>query len=311
MILSSAQLTHGPDRDLWDIDSDIHMPIQRKDVPVTPPPLSPFADRLSQHATAVANLHDGYATNWHAHDCDMLLLPVSGRFDIVDAHGTALQSTPGQFVWFAAGAAHVTAAQTLRQTHLAVYVDPDFWATLLRAHDVERPVPGMRNGSAALSALTQRLMDEARSSTGGEEGAVYCGALIMEAARLSASPAMTEQRTPLRLIADLLIQYIDSDLARPLSLDLFAEKHRMSRRHIERVFRAEFSMSPLEFQQVRRVERARYLLQTTDDSVLSVAQQVGWESGSYLSRVLGKTWARTAAEIRADAKSAKSVGRQG
>jgi transcriptional regulator GlxA family with amidase domain len=133
----------------------------------------------------------------------------------------------------------------------------------------------------------------------------------MEAARLSASPAMTEQRTPLRLIADLLIQYIDSDLARPLSLDLFAEKHRMSRRHIERVFRAEFSMSPLEFQQVRRVERARYLLQTTDDSVLSVAQQVGWESGSYLSRVLGKTWARTAAEIRADAKSAKSLSSQG
>jgi len=47
------------------------------------------------------------------------------------------------------------------------------------------------------------------------------------------------------------------------------------------------------------LERARHLLQSTDESVLSVAQQVGWASGAYLTRMLGKAWATTAGELRA------------
>lgn len=263
--------------------------------------MSPFAQRLAHKATMVANAREGYAVPLHAHDCDMLFVPVSGRFDIVDARGDQLQSAPGHFVWFGAGAAHATAAQTLRQTHIAVYIDPDFWATALRAQGVERPRQGMRSGSAALNALSQKMLEISRHD--GADPAVYCGALIMEAARLSANPVLHDQPAPARLIADLLADYIQADLSRALSLEVFAERHRLSRRQVERIFRSGFGMSPLEFQKIKRAERARYLLESTNDSVLSVAQQVGWESGSYLSRVLGKTWARTAAEIRASGRA--------
>ncbi|WP_339090405.1 hypothetical protein [Variovorax paradoxus] len=51
-----------------------------------------------------------------------------------------------------------------------------------------------------------------------------------------------------------------ANVARPLSLDAFAARHRLSRK------------------------------------------QVGWASGSYLSRMLGRAWAATAAQIRASAQ---------
>ena len=264
------------------------------------PLLSAFAQRLAHKAAAVASTREAYATQLHAHDCDMLFVPVAGRFGIVDARGEAMQSSPGHFVWFAAGAAHATTAETLRQTHLAMYVDPDFWGTALRAQGVVQPLQGMRAGSAALNALSTRLLEMAGSAD--EQQAVYCGALIMEAARLSANPLSVEQRSPARLVAELLAEHLQADLSRSLSLGAFAERHRLSRRQVERIFRAEFGMSPLAYQQIKRLDRAKYLLENTEDSVLSVAQQVGWESGSYLSRVLARTWACTAAEIRAERK---------
>ncbi|MDB5847491.1 MAG: hypothetical protein JWP29_1243 [Rhodoferax sp.] len=262
-----------------------------------PPRLSAFAERLGHKAAAVASTREGYATALHAHDCDMLFVPVAGRFDILDTHGAPIQSAPGHFVWFAAGAAHATTAQSLRQTHIAVYVDPDFWGTALRAQGVLQPLQGMRAGSAALNALSQRLLELAGAPD--DQQAIYCGALIMEAARLSANPLSAEMRTPARQVAE----HLQADLSRELSLAAFAERQRLSRRQVERLFRAEFGMSPLAFQQIKRLERARFLLQQTDDSVLSVAQQVGWESGSYLSRVLVRTWAATAAEIRASGRA--------
>jgi AraC-like DNA-binding protein len=273
-------------------------PMSPKDDPAAPR-MSAFGDRLARRATMVASTREGYETPLHAHDCDMLFVPLAGRFDVIDGRGEAVQSSPGDFVWFAAGAAHATASQTLKQTHIAVYVDPDFWSTALRAQGVQKPPEGMRAGSAALNALSQKMLEVARAGQPGDDGAVYCGALIMEAARLSANPVLQTRRTPAGLVAALLADAIQADLSQRLSLDDFAMRHRLSRRQVERMFRAEFGLSPLAFQQIKRADRARYLLANTQDSVLSIAQQVGWESGSYLARVLAKTWAITAAEIRA------------
>jgi hypothetical protein len=151
------------------------------DVPVQPR-LSRFAQRLASKAAMVANTRDGYSMARHAHDCDMLFVPLAGRFEIVDAEGRSFDSVPGHFVWFAAGAVHSTVARTLRQTHLAVYIDPDFWATALRAHGTTGAPQGMRPGSRALDVLSRSMLEACGAL--GQDAAAYCGALIMEAARL-------------------------------------------------------------------------------------------------------------------------------
>ncbi len=268
------------------------------------PRISAFSDRLAHKATPVASTLDGYATTPHAHDCDMLFVPLAGRFDVIDPRGDALQSSPGHFLWFAAGAAHATSAMTLRQTHLAVYVDSAFWDTALRAHGIAKPAQGLRAGSGALNLLSHRLLEMAGAPTSPAPSmahVAHCGALVMEAARLMANPLVHPdgRGTPGAVIAALLASDIEAELAAALPLEAFAARHRLSRRQVERLFRAAYGLSPLEFQQQRRLERARHLLQSTDESVLSVAQQVGWASGAYLTRMLGKAWATTAGELRA------------
>ena len=264
-----------------------------------PPRQSLFVERLSHQATMVANTRDHYATDAHVHDCDMLFVPIAGRFSVGDAQGEAQRLGPGHFVWFAAGSAHSTTTLTAGQSHVAVYVDPALWATALQAQGVVRPPQGMRVGSTALGALSQRMFESTRA--GDSENYVLCGALVMEAARLSANPLSEGDVSPALWVAELLAETMLRDLAQPLSLDAFAQQHRLSRRQVERIFRAKHGISPLEFLQRQRIERAVYLLQTTRDSVLSIALQVGWESASYLSRMLEKTWAKTATQIRAAA----------
>ncbi|MGJ7533041.1 MULTISPECIES: helix-turn-helix domain-containing protein [unclassified Variovorax] len=261
------------------------------------PRQSLFVERLSHHATMVASTRDCYATDTHVHDCDMLFVPLAGRFSVGDARGEAQRLGPGHFVWFAAGSAHSTTTLTAGQTHIAVYVDPALWATALQAQGVSGPPQGMRAGSTALRALSQRMFESAK--TGAGENYALCGALVMEAARLSGNPLSDGDPSSALLVAELLAEAIESDLAEPLSLEAFAQQHRLSRRQVERIFRAKYGVSPLAWLQRRRLERAAYLLAHTRESVLSIALQVGWESGSYLSRMLEKTWAKTATQIRA------------
>lgn len=261
------------------------------------PRRSLFVERLSNHATMVANTRERYATDIHVHDCDMLFVPLSGRFDVADANGEERRLGPGHFVWFAAGSAHSTTTLTRGQAHIAVYVDPALWTTALQAQGVSAPPQGMRAGSTALRALSQRMFESA--STGAGENYALYGALVMEAARLGGNPLSDGDPSSALLVAELLAESIEGDLAEPLSLEAFAGQHRLSRRQVERIFRAKYGVSPLAYLQRRRLERAAYLLAHTRESVLSIALQVGWESGSYLSRMLEKTWAKTATQIRA------------
>lgn len=270
--------------------------MQLNNAPSTPRQ-SLFVERLSHHATMVASTRDRYATDTHVHDCDMLFVPLAGRFSVGDARGEAQRLGPGHFVWFAAGSAHSTTTLTAGQTHIAVYVDPALWATALQAQGVSGPPQGMRAGSTALRALSQRMFESAKTDTG--ENYALCGALVMEAARLSGNPLSGGDPSSALLVAELLAEAIESDLAEPLALEAFAQQHRLSRRQVERIFRAKYGVSPLAYLQRRRLERAAYLLAHTRESVLSIALQVGWESGSYLSRMLEKTWAKTATQIRA------------
>lgn len=269
--------------------------------------LSSFRGRLARGTTLVVDRRQDYAATPHTHDCDMLFVPVSGRFDVVDASEHRLHSAPGSFIWFAAGTVHATTAQTSRQAHLALYVDPDLWSTLLRAQGIGNAPLGVRSGSPAISLLSHKLL-QMSDLQGQPDPAACCGALLMEAARLCAHPLLPESGADARWMAELLADHIERDLSQPLDIDALARRHGHSRRQLERLFRQETGTSPLAYQQARRLERARYLLQQTGDSVLSIALQVGWESTSYLNRMLRREWGCTASQVRGERVG---LGRQG
>lgn len=86
---------------------------------------------------------------------------------------------------------------------------------------------------------------------------------------------------------------IDRGYASELDLEALARVAHLSPGHLIRTFRSVFGETPHRYLQRRRLERAMFLLRTTDDDVLSVCHAVGFTSlgtfGRLFSAVVGET----------------------
>ena len=75
---------------------------------------------------------------------------------------------------------------------------------------------------------------------------------------------------------------VDSRYDEPLDLEALASTAHVSPRHFSRSFRETFGETPHQYLLTRRIERARYLLRTTDMQVAEVCLAVGFNSvGSF------------------------------
>ena len=78
---------------------------------------------------------------------------------------------------------------------------------------------------------------------------------------------------------------MDRPYAEPLDVPTLARIAHVSEAHFIRTFRATFGETPHRYLQRRRVERAMFLLRTTDRSVTDVCMAVGFSSLGTFSRV--------------------------
>ena len=72
----------------------------------------------------------------------------------------------------------------------------------------------------------------------------------------------------------------------------------MSPFHFQRMFKSAFGISPMQFVQRRRLERARYLLTKTEEPVTSICLAVGFESLGSFSALFKRTFGVSPREIR-------------
>lgn len=84
------------------------------------------------------------------------------------------------------------------------------------------------------------------------------------------------------------IEYINDNLAFNLSLDVLATMLSMSPYYFERLFKQSVGRTPLQYIISCRVERAKVLLRTTRQPIMSVASQVGYQNHSHFSRLFRK-----------------------
>ena len=78
---------------------------------------------------------------------------------------------------------------------------------------------------------------------------------------------------------------MDRDYAKPLDIPALAKIAIVSEAHFIRTFRATFGETPNRYLQRRRVERAMFLLRSTDKSVTDICMDVGFTSLGTFSRV--------------------------
>jgi AraC-like DNA-binding protein len=77
---------------------------------------------------------------------------------------------------------------------------------------------------------------------------------------------------------------MDRDFALPLDVAKLAAVAHVSQAHFIRSFKVTFGETPHRYLQRRRIERAMYLLRTTDGSVTDICMEVGFASLGTFSR---------------------------
>ncbi len=76
--------------------------------------------------------------------------------------------------------------------------------------------------------------------------------------------------------------YIERNCTEPIDLEAIARQAYFSRYHFLRVFRRTFDMTPHQYLTVKRIEKAKELLENTDLSVTEVCLEIGFQSlGSF------------------------------
>jgi transcriptional regulator GlxA family with amidase domain len=91
---------------------------------------------------------------------------------------------------------------------------------------------------------------------------------------------------------------MDRAYAEPLDVPTLAQIAHVSQAHFIRTFRATFGETPHRYLQRRRVERAMFLLRTTDRNVTDVCMAVGFSSLGTFSRVFREVVGESPSEHR-------------
>jgi AraC-like DNA-binding protein len=89
------------------------------------------------------------------------------------------------------------------------------------------------------------------------------------------------------------IHHIQTNLSGNLSVEELAARANLSTDHFSRSFYQHTGQRPLQFIQQKRIERAQFLILTSNYSFSSIAEKTGFDSLSYFSRVFKCTTGQT------------------
>lgn len=95
-----------------------------------------------------------------------------------------------------------------------------------------------------------------------------------------------------------IIEYIRNNISEEISLEFLANMCNWSLSHFKQKFKADTGIPPWDFIQRERIKKAIILLETTDQSISTIAWQLGFTSPGYFSTVLKKHTGQNPKDIR-------------
>lgn len=272
-----------------------------------------MSSKLSGQSPEVFHLEtsdtSGYAVDWHAHDCHMLLLPRQGGLFLSTESSQTSHVSPRLFSFVPADFAHATQAAPGREKHMTLYVDPSYIKHQGQmngysgfAKQVNRS--GIWQGTEALESIL-RLYDQLQCSASAEafqRQLPHLNHLLFEeCARVIAcqqtQPQPSEHQQQATLVRDIQ-RYIQENLETDLDIESIGHEFHLSRRHLTRIFKDITGETLLDFTNRTRVETAARLVSCTSLSILEVSLAVGLDSPSYLARLFKRHLGLTPSGLR-------------
>ncbi|MFT3730283.1 MAG: AraC family transcriptional regulator [Hyphomicrobium sp.] len=106
-----------------------------------------------------------------------------------------------------------------------------------------------------------------------------------------AKPKQTERKPPSALPKWRLkrvVEYVDANIAEPLTLSDLAAAAGMSRMYFASQFKVATSMRPHEYVLHKRIEHAQHLLLTTAEPLVEIALSVGFQTQAHFTTIFKK-----------------------
>lgn len=100
-----------------------------------------------------------------------------------------------------------------------------------------------------------------------------------------------------------VLEYITKNYMMPITIDFLADLCHLSTTHFRRKFHEIMGSAPLDFLNSTRIEEACKQLKSTDDSILSISEQVGFQSISSFNRCFSKLMGESPKQWRKGAQS--------
>lgn len=245
---------------------------------------------------------DGYARDWHAHDCHMLLLPRHGSLLLsTEDSSSHAQLSSLAFSVIAPDFGHATLAAHGRESHLTLYVDPDYMRRYAPEHagiDADRMIAG--HGEWQRSDMLDTMLglhDQiVLSNLPGSDARQLrhinhllfeeCMRLVAGGKRVGAGGRHGNSNNA--MLIRQVQSYICDNLDVHHDIDALCHQFHLSRRHLTRLFRDLTQESVIDYANRQRVERAHRLICERGMSALDAGIAVGIDSPSYLARLFRK-----------------------
>ncbi|WP_050475672.1 AraC family transcriptional regulator [Herbaspirillum rhizosphaerae] len=245
---------------------------------------------------------DGYAMDWHAHDCHMLLLPRHGSLllSTEDCNSHARLSSLS-FSVIVPDFGHATSAVHGRESHLTLYVDPDYLRRYGPEHagmDLDAEIAGHGQWQRSdildsILALHDKVGPAAQSKSGSDMLRLHHlnHLLFVECMRIVAGTrrlcAAGKNGNSIMLIRQVQA-FITDNLEAHHGIDTLCHQFHLSRRHLTRLFRDVTQETVVDYANRQRVDRAHRLIREHGMSALDAGLAVGIDSPSYLARLFRK-----------------------
>lgn len=114
------------------------------------------------------------------------------------------------------------------------------------------------------------------------------------------------QKLPYKVKDELRSRIIDQffrDFSKPLTIAMLADKLHLSVRQVNRLLRQEYHTTFKQKLLDNRVEKAKYLLRSSDMSVQRIAEEVGYTTADNFTRIFNKKTGLTPSEFRKSMKT--------
>lgn len=253
-----------------------------------------------------------YRTQWHWHDCAMILVPARGTIAFRDeTRRSVTWLSEDRFVVVPKMQAHESQALRQSSNHVALYLTEAALAQFAPSRPLERWIrkPSLFAATPLMRTLLRLCCaDDTRAAPKAAQDHLAAALLIATLTRVEEGEPLSSASSAdhgSALVAEMRAA-IGERLDEDVPLDELADGFGVSRRQATRLFRQFTGMSIGDYRNRQRVEAARRLLTDTTLPVGEIAWRTGFDSGSALARAMRRTEGVSPGAVRAGIRSAPS-----